>query len=99
MLLCPIFVAIAGFYCYFRLDIVVRNFDHVDEFVLVTKPWKKENKILIYSKDITAGFLFNLFDTSIISRIIESLCNIVMFSIAADWFSPIMHLMFFAYGS
>ena len=40
-------------------------------------------------EDITGRFLFSLFDTSIMSRIVERVCKIVLFLIAAGWFSPI----------
>ena len=41
-------------------------------------------------KDIKARLLFNLYETSITSRMVENVCNIVLFLIAADWFSPII---------
>ena len=41
-------------------------------------------------KDIQARLLFNLCETSITSRMVENVCNIVLFLIAADWFSPII---------
>ena len=41
-------------------------------------------------KDIRARLLFNLCETSIASRMVENVCNIVLFLIAADWFSPII---------
>ena len=42
------------------------------------------------SKDIVERFLFSLFDTSIMSRIVERVYKIVLFLIAADWFSNII---------
>ena len=38
-------------------------------------------------EDIPEMFLFNLFDTSTTSQIIESACKVVLFLIAADCFS------------
>ena len=40
--------------------------------------------------DIKERFLFSLFDTSIMLRVVERACKIVLFLIAADWFSPII---------
>ena len=37
-------------------------------------------------KDIQARLLFNLCETSITSRVVKIVCNIVMFLIAADCF-------------
>ena len=48
------------------------------------------SKALRKSKDITARFLFNLIDTSITSRMVESVCKIVLFLIGTDFFSPII---------
>ena len=41
-------------------------------------------------KDIQARLLFNLCETSITSRMVENVCNIVLFLIAAGWFSLII---------
>ena len=41
-------------------------------------------------KDIQARLLFNLCETSIRSRLVGKVCNIVLFLIAADLFSPII---------
>ena len=38
----------AGFYFNFRLDIVVRNFTHVNQFVSITKLTQREDEIPIY---------------------------------------------------
>ena len=40
------------------------------------------------SKDIKAGFDF--YGTSITSWIVKNVCNIVLFFVATDWFSPII---------
>ena len=40
-----------------------------------------------YFEDISERLLFNLFDISTASQIIESACEIVLFFIAADYFS------------
>ena len=42
-------------------------------------------KALRKSNHITARFLFNLFYVSITSRMAESVCNIVLFLIAAEY--------------
>ena len=39
-------------------------------------------------KDIKARF--DLYGTSITSRIVENMCNIVLFLVATDWASPII---------
>ena len=53
-----------------------------------------KDKIPIYSTidfdDITERFLFSLFDTSTTPQIIERVCKIVLFLIAADCFSVII---------
>ena len=41
-------ICIAGFYFNFRLDTVVRNFTHVNEFVSITKLTQREDEIPIY---------------------------------------------------
>ena len=41
-------------------------------------------------KDIKARLLFNLYVTSVTSQMVENVCNIVLFLIAADWFSSII---------
>ena len=46
-------------------------------------------------KDIKARLLFNLYVTSVISPMVEKMCNIVLFLMAADWFSPIFAHEFF----
>ena len=48
-------------------------------------------------KDIKARF--DLYGTSIASWIVENVCNIVLFLVATDWFSPIIASNFFAYDS
>ena len=57
------------------------------------------SKALIKSKDIAERFLFSLFDTSIMSRIVERVCKTVLFLIAADCFSPIVVSNVFAIDS
>ena len=42
------------------------------------------------TKDIQARLLFDLCETSITSRMVENVCNIILFLIAADWFLPII---------
>ena len=41
-------------------------------------------------KDVQARLLFKLCETSITSRMVENVCNIILLLIAADWFSPII---------
>ena len=41
-------------------------------------------------RDVKARLLFNLYETSIASRMVENVRNIVLILIAADWFSPII---------
>ena len=73
----------------------------------MTEQTYEGHEIPIYSvkglqklNDIKARLLFKLFETSITSRIVENVCNIVLFLIAADWFSPIIACkVFFAYDS
>ena len=54
----------------------------------------RKDKIPIYStidfEDITERFFFSLFDTLTTSQIIESVCIVVLFLIAADCFSVII---------
>ena len=38
-------------------------------------------------KNIQARLLFNLFETSIVIRNVENVCNTALVLIAADWFS------------
>ena len=40
-------------------------------------------------KNIQARLLFNLYKTSMTSRMVENVCNIVLLLITVDWFSPI----------
>ena len=63
----------------------------------MTEQTYEGHEIAIYSvkgsrkfKDIQARLLFNLCETSIESRMVENVCKIVLFLIAADWFSPII---------
>ena len=49
----------------------------------------QSRKDKINSKDITERFLFSLFDSSIMTQIVERMCT-VKFLIASDWRSPII---------
>ena len=49
----------------------------------------QSRKDKISSKDITERFLFILFDSSIMTQIVERMCTI-KFLIASDWCSPII---------
>ena len=76
----------------FRLDIGITNFSNMDEFVSVTKHMKgRESKIPIHPVrknpnkwQLTGRWVYW---ASIMSNIVESMCNIVLFLIAADLFS------------
>ena len=50
-------------------------------------------------KDIQARLLFNLCETSMTSRMVEDVCNIVLFLIVAVGFHQLWHLRLFAYDS
>ena len=41
-------------------------------------------------KDIQSRLLLKLCETSITSPMVKNVCNIVLFLVAADWFSPII---------
>ena len=41
-------------------------------------------------KDIQVRLLLKLCETSIISLMVENVCNTVLLLVAADWFSPII---------
>ena len=63
----------------------------------VTKQTYEGHKIQTYNikgsrkfKDVQARLLFKLCETSITSRMVGNVCNIVLLLIAADWFSPII---------
>ena len=63
----------------------------------VTKQTYEGHKIQTYHvkgsrkfKDVQARLLFKLCETSITSRMVGNVCNIVLLLIAADWFSPII---------
>ena len=64
---------------------------------LMTEQTYEGYQISIYSvkdlqkfKDIKARLLFNLFETSITSQIVENVCNIILFLVVRDWLSPII---------
>ena len=65
------------------------NFFFISKFLQ-----NRKGKIPIHSangfEDITERFLFSLFDTSAASQILESVCKIVLFLTAADFFSVII---------
>ena len=45
----------------------------------------QSRKDKINSNDITEGFLFSLFDTSIMSQIAEGVCKFIPLLITSDW--------------
>ena len=55
----------------------------------------------INSKDITERFLFSLFDSSIMTQIVERVYSkVIIFLIASDWCSPVIVTnVFFAFDS
>ena len=53
----------------------------------------QSRKHKINCKDITERFLFSLFDSSIMTQIVERMCiysKVILFLIASDWCSPII---------
>ena len=56
-------------------SILVYNFNHVNEFVPISKLMQSRND-KINSKNITETFLFSLFDSSIMSQILESVSTV-----------------------
>ena len=58
--------------------------EHVYQGMKPNLLFKKSQKF----KDIKARS--DLYGTSITSRIVENVCNIVLFLVATDWFSPII---------
>ena len=52
------------------------------------KSQSKLSKVLRKSKDTTKKFLFSLFDTSVVSQIIEGVIKRIL--IADDWFSLVI---------
>ena len=75
-------------YFNFRFDIGTYNLEHVDEFVSISE-LMQGRKDKINSKDITERVLFSLFDTSIMTQIVERMCR-VTFLIASDQCSTII---------
>ena len=61
----------------------------MNEFVSISE-LMESRKDKINSKYITERFLFSLFDTSIMSQIVERVCKISLFIIASDWCLPII---------
>ena len=60
----------------------------MNEFVSISE-LMQSRKDKISSKDITERFLFSLFDTSIMTQIVERMCT-VTFLIASDWCSTVI---------
>ena len=61
----------------------------MNEFVSISE-LMQIRKDKINSKDITERFLFSLFDSSIMTQIVERVYSKVIFLIASDWCSPII---------
>ena len=59
-------------------SILVYTTNHVNEFVSISK-LTQSRKDKINSKDITEKNLFSLFDSSVVSQIVERLCTVKLF--------------------
>ena len=75
--------------------LVYATLNHTNEFFSISKLLQyRRDKIPIHStkdfEDITERLLFSLFDTSNKSQIIEIICKIILFLIAAECFSVII---------
>ena len=72
----------------------------MNEFVSISE-LMQSRKDKINSKDITERFLFSLFDSSIMTQIVERVYSkVIIFLIASDWCSPIIVTnVFFAFHS
>ena len=71
----------------------------MNEFVSISE-LMQSRKDKINSKDITERFLFSLFDSSIMTQIVERVYSKVIFLIASDWCSPIIVTnVFFTFDS
>ena len=81
--------------CILILDsILVHVTWNVNEFVSISELMQsRKNKI--NSKDITERFLFTLFDSSMMTQIVERVYIKVSFLITSDWCSPIIITNFF----
>ena len=80
-----------------RFDIGICN---VNRFVSISE-LLQNRKDKINSKDITERFLFSLFDSSVMTQIVERVYSkVIIFLIASDWCSPIIVTnVFFAFDS
>ena len=65
----------------------------MNEFVSISE-LMQSRKDKINSKDITERLLFSLFDSSIMTQIVEGVYSKVIFLIASDWCSPIIVTFF-----
>ena len=54
------------------------NLKHVNEFISISE-LMQNRKDKINSKDITERFLFSLFDSSVITQIVERMCKVKLF--------------------
>ena len=82
----------------FRFDICICNLN-ANEFVSISK-LMRSRKDKTNSKDITERLLFSIFDSLIMTQIIEIVYSKVIFLIASDWCSLIIVTnVFFAFGS
>ena len=62
----------------------------MNEFVSISE-LMQSRKDKINSKDITERFLFSLFDSSIMTQIVERVYSkVIIFLIASDWCSPVI---------
>ena len=76
-------------YFIFSFNIRLCNLN-VNELVSISE-LLQNRKDKINSKDITERFLFNLFDSSIMTQIVKTVYSkVIIFLIASDWCSPII---------
>ena len=62
----------------------------MNEFVSLSE-LLQNRKDKINSKDITETFIFSLFDSSIMTQIVERVYSkVIIFLIVSDWYSPII---------
>ena len=54
------------------------NFNHVNESISISE-LMQSRKDKINSKDITERFLFSLFDSSIMTQIVERVCTVKLY--------------------
>ena len=63
------------FFFNFRFNIGMCNLKHVNEFVSISE-FVQSRKDKINSENITERFVFSLFDSSIMTQIVERMCTV-----------------------